>query len=327
MKKIFIFAGVVFFLTMMVSCGPQVELMNVENAVNVKNEIPFSEGSAAVFFLYPTKGDSLSRYLDSTRLSSLSIAFAEKVEKDRDASKGSVAVYSLPDSDFCGLDENRDRVYLSELYSNSNADLQFFIHNLEFFQYSVKKTALYTNDDRYDTGGVYDGITIILPYKVRMDVYNSVKDSVVLSKNNLDTVYIQAIAKDYNNKNFNVIIAKNLPEISSKIGEKLASLISRQWEIKTIMLINYPANKEWDTAYRLAENKFEWQRAVSIWMPFTKSENPRKASFAAYNIAVGCQIMGKPKLALEWVNFAEKLFNFRELQLLKKELTTKTPHR
>ena len=112
------------------------------------------------------------------------------------------------------------------------------------------------------------------------------------------------------------------PEISEKIGEKLASVISRQWETKTIMLINYSSNGDWNNAYRLAVDNFDWQRAINIWMPYTKSENPRKASFAAYNIAVGCRMIGNPKLALEWVNFAEKQFNFRELQLLKKGIVT-----
>ncbi len=320
MKRILVLAGIISVMVALSSCGPQAELMNVENAVNIKGEIPFAEGEAALFFLTPTTGDSLSRYLNSTRLSALSIAFAEKLENDRNAAKGTVAVYSLPDSDFCGLDKSKDISYLSELKNNSDSELQIFIHDLIFYQYSVNKNRSYDNEVA-DTE-VYDGINILLPYKVKMEIYNAAKDSLILQRNEMDTVYIQALAKDYSNKNFNTIIAKNLPEISEKIGEKLASVISRQWETKTIMLINYSSNGDWNNAYRLAVDNFDWQRAINIWMPYTKSENPRKASFAAYNIAVGCRMIGNPKLALEWVNFAEKQFNFRELQLLKKEIVT-----
>jgi hypothetical protein len=322
MKQIYVVVVIVASIIMLSSCGPQAELMNVENAINIKSEIPFAEGNAAVFFLYPTQEDSVSRYLDSTRLSALSVAFAEKVENDRDSKSGSVAVYSLPDSDFCGLDKDRDLAYLSELHKNSNTELQIFVHDLQFFQYSVNKFRSNDSESAEYQNELYDGVTILLPYKVKMDIYNSGKDSVILSRNEIDTVYIQAIAKDYSNKNFNTIIAKNLPEISGKIGEKLASFISRQWETKTIILINYPSIADWNNAYSFAESNFDWQRAINLWMPYTKSENPRKASFAAYNIAMGCQMMGKPQLALEWVNFAEKLFNFRELQMLKKEITT-----
>ena len=56
---------------------------------------------------------------------------------------------------------------------------------------------------------------------------------------------------------------------------------------------------------------FNWCEAIKLWMPLTKSESPKKAAFAAYNIAVACEMSGNLALAKEWINFSLNKHKFQ----------------
>jgi len=59
-------------------------------------------------------------------------------------------------------------------------------------------------------------------------------------------------------------------------------------------------NPEMLTAQKLAFNN-DWLNAAEIWNRITKSKNRRQAAKAMFNMALVCEMEGKPELAIDWL--------------------------
>lgn len=296
---------------LLAGCAPQLRLFTVD----VKNaegyELKTETGSVAVFPVTP------SAEQDSVRLSNVALGIAEKFEQDRVLPRGSISVFAIPQQEFAGFDKDKpgymqeyDRQYLQDLMLKSGEEVQIFVNNLVFYPYTVNRVPMGT-DYEY-------GTNIVLPYSMEMNIYNVMQDSLVYSQARKDTIYLQVLTGD---KNLNNLLLANLPDIAKKIGIGLASKLSTQWITQERMLIVYEDATDWEKAYYLAQD-FKWDEAIAAWMPFTTSQNPKKAAYAAYNIAVACEMMEQLPLALEWVNYSLEKSKFREADQLKNHLLT-----
>lgn len=293
------------------SCAPQAKYLDIEANTKAEHELTLTDGNVAVFFV-PSKGsDSLDNVMDSLLLSKVAVAAAGKIERDKNFKSESINVFSIPKNEFCGFGKAADENYFIQLTANSGADVLIFLRDLFFYKYTVHNIS-----NEYDSD--YNSVQINIPYTVKMEVYNSLQDSLLFSNFLSDTVYVKALSSYGTKGNYNNVIVNELPGISEKIGEKLASALSRQWETQTIMLIDYEFLSNWTNACSMAMDEFKWEEAIKLWMPYTQSESPKKSSYAGFNIAVGCQMMEQPDIALQWIDFAQKQYNFRELQQLKK---------
>ena len=134
---------------------------------------------------------------------------------------------------------------------------------------------------------------------------------------------MQMVSSSVSDGNVGGVIAGYLPEISGKIGEKLGSYVSTQWDTQERMLISYEDDSKWETPYLLSQD-FKWKEAVELWMNLTESENPKKAAFAAYNIAVGCEMMEQIQLARKWLEFSMKKYRFREAIMMYEYIKERT---
>lgn len=300
-----LFAGVVFF-----GCAPQAQFFNVDVRSNAKTDLPLSNKTLAVFSI------SSQNNADSMRLSNVAVGLAEKLEEDRSLDKGNVAVYSIPKIEFRGfpsaVNENVqavDTAYLTGLMLNSGADILFFVDNLRFRPYTAQKSAV-------DTDRGYNGVSLIIPYSVEMNVFDVMTDELLYKREVLDSIYLQVLSSHAPDANFSGVIAEHLPEIARKIGVKLASYVSTQWSTQERMLITYEGELKWEKPYLLAMD-FKWEEAIAQWMKLVETENPKKAAFAAYNIAIGCEMLEQFALAQKWVQYSLQQFQFREAEELR----------
>ena len=108
--------------------------------------------------------------------------------------------------------------------------------------------------------------------------------------------------------------------MASSYGKFLATRISDYWITKELLLLNYGHLENWDKGYRLATERYDWDGAIKLFMPYTAMEENVKASHAAYNVASCLYAQGKLELAMEWVLYAQKRHNFADLAELKEKL-------
>ncbi|MGZ6540024.1 MAG: DUF6340 family protein, partial [Bacteroidia bacterium] len=64
------------------------------------------------------------------------------------------------------------------------------------------------------------------------------------------------------------------------------------------------------SAFRRSEVA-DWQGAMDVWLPLTKSSNRKNAGRACLNMAVGCEVLGKTNEAFEWAKESYENFGNR----------------
>ena len=290
------------FMLAMAGCLPQARYFNVDVRSEEFVEIPIEGNSVAVFSIV-----SQNRH-DSIRCSNVALGLAEKIEADRGLEKGDVAVYSIPKIEFRGFPSalndkitDVDTVYLSQLMLKTGVQMFVFVDNLRFGQYSIPYSV---------TSADFDNTNVLVPYMVDMNVFDPVNGKTLYKLELRDSIYMQMVSSVVTDKKVGAMISNYLPEISGKIGQKLASHLSVQWETQERMLVSFDDAK-WEKACDMAQD-FKWEEAIRIWMPLAESDNPKKSAFAAYNIAVGCEMLEQFDLARKWIEFSLKRYKFKE---------------
>ena len=192
--------------------------------------------------------------------------------------------------------------------------MQILLHSLKFSNYNVQTVA------EYD-GSEYGQKMVYVPYSAKMDVYDAIADSVVFKATLKDTVYMSIISQ-VSSKDYSAIVEKQLPEVAKVVGESMGTLISEQWRTQERMLVNYPGNSNWERGVHLA-NDFKWKEAIEVWMPLVDNGNSRISAYAAYNVAVCCEMLGLYPLALQWAELSVKKYSFDENLRFKEYLKMK----
>lgn len=293
-----------FLLAAVTGCTPQAYYVNVDVKDDGFVELPIEDNNLSLFAITSQNSS------DSLRLSNVAVGIAEKLEQDREWAKGRIPVYSIPKEEFMGFPSELNRIeggtdttYLHTLMVESGSRMLLFVDNLRFYDYGVQKNASNTG---------YDNVNVILPYSVELNIYDAVDDSLLYNLVERDSVYVQVLSSVANGGELGTAVAGYLPQIARKIGEKMGALFTVQWITQERMVICYDGSPDWESALLFAQD-FKWREAIELWMPFAESENPKKAAFAAFNIAVGCEILEEPELALKWSTFALKKYKFAEL--------------
>ena len=304
-----------FVLMMLVGCAPSARYFNVDVKNGEYVDLPL-EGKKVAVFSITTQSKA-----DSIRCGKVALGVAEKIEEDRGMLSGEIPVYSVPKIEFRGFPsgfnneiKSVDTTYLNSLMLNSGAQVLLFVDNLRFGQYSVKRGV---------TSNEYDNANVVIPYFVDFNAYDSFADSLLLKIEMKDSVYMQLVSGSAMDGNVGGVIAGYLPEIAKKIGAKLGSYLSVQWETQERMLITFEGDSSWESAVLMAQD-FKWQDAINAWMKLAESDNVKKSAYAAYNIAVGCEMLEQFDLARQWLEFSLKKFKFRESSMMYEHIKERT---
>lgn len=303
MKRLFpLFAALMF-----AACAPQAAFFQVDVRDMQGRDLDISGKQTAVFSLV---GNNAA---DSLRGGNAALALAGKLEQDRGL-ENPLPVFSLPLLDFAGFGEaGYDKEYLKELMLSTGADLQIFVNTIKFGFYEVQETGGYI--------GEYGEKLVMLPYSVDMHIYDAMNDTLLVQQAVKDTVYMAVLAQA-TRKEYGPLVAAKLPDVCKVVGESLGSTLTRQWSRQERMLVNYEGNEKWEKPLALALD-FKWKEAVELWMPLASDPNSRKASYASYNVAVACDMLGQKKLAGEWAAYSVKKYSFKENVELQRQLRSK----
>lgn len=92
------------------------------------------------------------------------------------------------------------------------------------------------------------------------------------------------------------------------IGYEFSKTFINEWKKEYYSLLYFDGvNGDWLTALAYVDAA-EWALAMDIWMQLVKDDNPVKQSCAAYNLAVGCHMIGEYEVALEWLDISDKTY-------------------
>lgn len=281
-------------------CGPQAVLFDVDVYDNGSFNLDPEIGRISVFAVTPD-----TRF-DSTAITSAASALAAGYESAQNMEERTIATYSVPAAEFTSL---RDTAYMESLMTDSGSRVMIFMKDLRFGETVVNRS-------------VFGEITDVeLPFEIELAVFDAVRDSVLFYYNRPDTAYVYVNA-DLPKPEIDRIIVSKIGAVSSDIGKGLARNLSTLWKTESWMIIDYPDDGIWHDATLDAGN-FRWKEAVEKWLPYTDSENLKKASYASFNVAVACEMLEKTTLAKQWLKYSMEKYSFQEAEALMKHLDSK----
>ncbi len=284
-KLSILFALVLFFSR---CATPQAVYFDVDIADTASYNLSPQGANVTIFTIVPR--DSLLHNYEI-----ISKAMAVQYETDQALDEEFIDVYFVPHNEY----DINNTEYLNQLGSNSNSDLLIMLRDLKYG----------TPYSKTESGDYYDWVLKIFPFSATISIYDTRVNKVI--KNISVENEVKLAFEDYyqyraNSASYTISSEK----VNVTIGKLLAGYLSTKWETKEIMLVNYPSDKEWEKGVKQA-SAFEFEEAIRTWMPYTgDKKDVEKQAFAAYNIAVACQMIGDKQLALEWLKFSRSCYKF-----------------
>lgn len=250
---------------------------------------------------------------DSLLAAEIARGTARAIEIYNAIEDGSVGAFTIPAEEYSGT---KDTLYLEQLMLATGSHYLLLLSDIETEDLRVARSL---------QGGspMFFGR---MPVKAHLDIYNAISEETVYSKLFKDTLMIR-IPEGPDGSYTQSYVASFLKENDSLfmhlLGRKIAESISTTWETEEWMLVDYPSDEKWHSAYKNAMD-FKWEEAVKGWLPLAEDKDSVKASCAAFNIAVACQMLGNTELALSWIDYCRKKYDFSEAGQLQKYLKSKT---
>ena len=280
-------------------CGaPQAMLFNVDVLQPKKFTLAVDEQPVAVVATYKDKD------ADSTSSANLALGAARYIETGNALEEGSVGAFTIPEEEYTGA---ADKEYMEGLMMATGSGTLVIVKDIEMGDVEVSRT--FDAISRMSIVGM-------LPVKAKMEVYDAIADTTIFSERISDSLNFHIpLEQDLSQKSISAFLSVNDSLIVSAVGALLAKHISYQWIEEEWMLIDYPEETTWHNAYKDAMD-FKWEEAIKAWIPMSEEQKPEKASYAAFNIAVACQMLGQTDLAIGWLSYGRSKFDFSEARQL-----------
>lgn len=268
-----------------VSCGPVSYLYEMEAAKPSQSDIDLKGKLAAVLVNSDLDKDSL-------KLASFSSGLAGGLESGLGMESGTMAVYAgNADSDF--LDQFAD------------TDILFVIDDVEGG--SVRLVDQSYADDGYNTIVVND-ISVDATYQYR--IFNVADRSLLKHVNKHKEILFNSYSEP--GMSSEDILRKSITSQESvyeMFGSVEAAEYFPSWEKQQRVLLVFESDDDWVKAY-LNAVEFKVDEAMAYWLKMTDDKSPRKASAAAYNLAVMCELSGEYAMAVEWLDISDAKYRF-----------------
>ena len=319
-RRVLIFVlGLVLLLQ---GCSPQAYYITVERNNNAGKVLINRDNIVVVACFNPTRQSSLGFSKDSIIMVNAASAVAVKTAQDRELVSGidSISVIPVVLNNKLYADEPAAQVIYRSKTENStvakrlgNAKTLIIVENAGVdYKNPQNETKVYETDE-------YGTTFFFTPANISLKVYDNILNNYVYGKELKDTMQLELLSSNLTREQIVEMTEANLPQIAFRLGESVAAELTPQWIEESHLLVTYEDSKDWMNACRLAD-EYKLKEAIDAFMPFTESNNPRKVSFAAYDIAVLCNILGQKELALKWVTLSMERFKFREAVSLYKQL-------
>lgn len=287
--------GILLALLALVSCSPQMFLMDVEMRHPSRSGLDLARKSMAVVYL------DNGTPADSAFNGAMASAFARALEKDYFGGDEVIQIYRMPkgEGNYASLDT------LHNLIMDTGDDVVFLFDSTEFGELGEGSNTP-TGEKGVGKDSAYVNLPT-LPFKIRLYAYDSM--------NKVDSVYSYTGANMirpavYNDGTISYeqlsrkvwdYVAPSAETIGSQASAKFLS----QWQQEQFAIVYYE-NSEWEQAATDAYN-YEWKQALDRWLKIytdlvNRRGNPEMRACAAYDIGLACFMLGQNELALRWLD-------------------------
>jgi len=291
MKKSSIFA--LSALLALASCAPQAFVVNSQMRGASTSGLNLNGKTMGIVYVY---GDEAR---DTVLNGALVTGFATRLEADYFNGSQEIEIFKMhgrPDADYSSKDS------LVNLVMDTGKDVVFL------FDKPIVGTAVFSdpiklNGSNLPADSSYASACKV-PFTTTLYVYDSMnKDDKVLGYSGSKEISTSVYS---NGKASKAQLERKLWTSAAPYAEEAGSSAAKSflstWNDDQFYVIYYDgAESAWDKGARHAYS-FEWKEAIEDWLPLVKCKGSEKKACAAYNIALGCFMMGQPKLAIEWLD-------------------------
>jgi len=302
MKKLTLLLSLTLFASA-ASAADDIRIISVQIMKSAKQPLSFIDRSPAIYaVLYVTDTTGAQYTLGNDSLTAIEAAMSLKETlEEYDA----LAEYDIPVYNFYSFCTDSTTCPYS-VKAITDHDLAIIVKHLSILPYR-KAEKKYT-----DNYGEYFHVGVYVPYTATLEVYDAatneyshketLSDTLFWDKNTMD---IEPALAELPDDNEAKLIA------AAEIGRLYAQRLAPYW--RTVQRFFFvPSGTELQHAADYAENA-EWAQAMAIWEKYAGNNNRKTAAQAAFNMALGCEVKGNYELALEWLQYAEKIYSIFEI--------------
>ncbi|MCL1974015.1 MAG: DUF6340 family protein [Bacteroidetes bacterium] len=296
----------VLFLAGTAACGPVIQLIDVDVKLPAEYPLTFDNGNIGVFnALYDTSGVMGMGWNDSLLINKVAEGFRDRLAEERSLDRNDIPIYNH----FCGQTPGGalgDKEYIYSLSEQTGCRSLVLIDSLRFgdFERVHTRTALSTDG--------YNFIYVSNPWQMVFRFFDMDQDRFTAFFAIRDTLYWNIYARERDTLLIDTKVHASLPEAASFMGAAVAKLTHSQWETQERVLFSFGGGK-W---YKALDHAFmfEWEDAQAIWLALTqKTKNGRKVAYAAFNLAVASEMLGRMDLAKEWLELSKSYVDIPEI--------------
>jgi hypothetical protein len=285
---IFIFLLAVF----MTSCGTVVRVVRIETLKPASNPVPYTDSAFAIFnalhVAQEEENGKVTYATDSVMVNLLAEGAKEELEKSPLFEDYDIPIFNL--TLFCKdtCPELQDTDYMASLSEQSQAKLLLIIDNAV--------THLQKREGAQET--------FHISYAALYRFYDAAQHRYIATRQLNDSVtFVNPLLRDLTGEDLQEIWR----EVVRDAGGKALGSTAPCWETdhRFYYLPFGLSRGEWDDAAYYVE-RGNWTEAMKIWGQLAGTSTGKKAAYAAFNMALGAEMMNEYALALEWLALADE---------------------
>jgi tetratricopeptide (TPR) repeat protein len=303
MKKIILPLAALLLAVSLASAADNHRIVTLQILKSAAQPVSFANRSPAIYgmlYMLETNGTEPAFINDSSLVHAAAVALKETLE-EYDA----LADYDVPVYDYFQPCAHRTACD-STVEDITDNDLLIVVKGIDL-------TAYQQTESKYsDNYGSYYQVSVYVPYTATFEVLDvntgtrshqtTLSDTLVWRRNASNPQAVEGLPTL---KDATIMAA-------AEIGKLYAQQLVPYW-ISVQRFIFVPSGRDLRKAADYAENA-QWDEAMKIWERYAGGTDRKVAAQAAFNMALACEINSNYELALEWLQYAEKLYPVNEIQ-------------
>jgi hypothetical protein len=282
MKKLYLILCL-FVAALAASCGPAVHMIKVETLKPAEMPLAYADHTFAIF-------NAISPNTDSILVNLLAEGAKEALEESSLFEGYDIPVFNLwlPCIDSCS--ELQDTAYMTSISEQAQAGMLMIIDEAS--------TSL---ENKIVNGSQF----LYVGYKALYRIYDAVMQHYIITER--DSIYLKIDGSWQSSALSDSQVQEIWHDVIRRAGGRFMEKTVPQWETTARYYILpsgfYP--EEWNTAAYYATRGY-WDEAMKIWGKLATSNTGKTAAYAAFNMALGAEMINEYSLALDWLDLADK---------------------
>gem|GEM_PF-3418652 len=302
------------------ACGPLIKVVEVESLMPAKYPVAYSDKSIAILnALKVNNFDGTINYSDSLLTNLASMGLKEGMEADNLFSGYDIPVYNLLlncTNNQC--EELADTEYMNSIAEQTESALLIVVDTIEIAQaeqiigqISVDNWSYWSYWGYYGSNKAFYAVTFV-PYKALFRYYDAEQQRYLVNYEINDTIRWEAAAYKATEALTKVPeVAEANTLAAEQVGKLMAKATLPYWKSDKRYFYELSGGKGY--AATTGAEKRDWKQAMYYWGQIAMEAKGKTAAYAAFNMALGCEMLGEYPLAIEWLTVARNKADLPEI--------------